>query len=174
MVFYLLAVGNPALAGAILNRTEPPVDAGALVRVARLGDQTELVWGRYTAADHLITAMDRELPYSDNGAHTIGLVVTVGAARGPDPARDRIEWRLDHPDLGGQPSHARSEVAAANGLRCLVDGAYGQALALLDQALRPRPVLFTGATTVLANLLEANRALGASPGCDPLAARRAG
>ncbi len=165
MVFYLLAVGNPALAGAILNRTEPPVDAGALVRVAHLVGriQTELVWGRYTAADHLITAMDRELPYSDNGAHTIGLVVTVGAARGPDPARDRIEWRLDHPDLGGQPSHARSEVAAANGLRCLVDGAYGQALALLDQALRPRPVLFTGATTVLANLLEANRALGASP-----------
>ena len=102
------------------------------------------------------------MPYSEAGAHTIGLVINVAAARGPASVRDRIEWRLDHPDLGGQPPHARSEVAAANGLRCLVEGSYGQALALLDQALRSRSALFTGATAVLASLLETSRALGAS------------
>ena len=73
------------------------------------------------------------MPYSEAGAHTIGLVINVAAARGPEAVRDRIEWRLDRPDLGGQPPHARSEVAAANGLRHLVEGSYGQALALLDQ-----------------------------------------
>ena len=169
MVFYLLAVGNPALAGAILNRTEPAAAAGSLVRVAHLVGrvQTEVVWGRYVAADHLIDRLDREMPYSEAGAHTIGLVINVAAARGPEAVRDRIEWRLDHPDLGGQPPHARSEVAAANGLRHLVEGSYGQALALLDQALRSRSALFTGATAVLASLLETSRALGASASPEP-------
>ena len=164
MVFYLLAAGDPALAGAILNRTEPAPAAGSLVRVAHLVGriQTEVVWGRYVAADLLIDSLDREMPYSEAGAHTIGLVINVAAARGSEAVRDRIEWRLDHPDLGGQPPHARSEVAAANGLRSLVEGAYGQALALLDQALRSRSALFTGATAVLASLLETSRALGAS------------
>lgn len=164
MVFYLLAVGNPVLAGAILNRTEPAAEGGSLVRVAHLVGrvQTEVVWGRYVAADHLIAGLDQAMPYSEAGAHTIGLVINVAAARGPEAVRDRIEWRLDHPDLGGQPPHARSEVAAANGLRSLVDGSYGQALALLDQALRSRSALFTGATAVLASLLETSRALGAS------------
>ena len=164
MVFYLLAVGNPVLAGTILNRTEPAADAGSLVRVAHLVGrvQTEVVWGHYVAADQLIAELDRTMPYSEGGAHTIGLVVNVAAARGPEAIRDRIDWRLDHPDLGGQPPHARSEVAAANGLRYLVEGSYGQALALLDQALRSRSALFTGATAVLASLLETSRALGAS------------
>ena len=134
------------------------------MRVAHLVGrvQTEVVWGRYVAADHLIDRLDREMPYSEAGAHTIGLVINVAAARGPEAARDRIEWRLDRPDLGGQPPHARSEVAAANGLRHLVEGSYGQALALLDQALRSRSALFTGASAVLASLLETSRALGAS------------
>jgi DNA-binding CsgD family transcriptional regulator len=164
MVFYLLAVGNPALAGAILNHTEPAAADGSLVRVAHLVGrvQTEVVWGRYVAADHLIDSLDREMPYSEAGAHTIGPVINVAAARGADAVRDRIEWRFDHPDLGGQPPHARSEVAAANGLRYLVEGSYGQALALLDQALRSRSALFTGATAVMASLLETSRALGAS------------
>ncbi len=164
MVFYLLAVGNPSLAGAILNRTEPPADTGSLVRVAHLVGriQTEVVWGHHAAADHLIGAMDRAMPYSGAGAHTIGLVINVAAARGPDPERARIERRLDHPDVAGQPPEARSEVAAASGLRHLVEGAYGQALPLLDQALRSPSTLFTGATAVLASLLETNRALGAT------------
>jgi DNA-binding CsgD family transcriptional regulator len=164
MVFYLLAVGNPALASAILNRTEPPADSGSLVRVAHLVGriQTEVVWGHYAAADHLIGAMDRAMPYSGAGAHTIGLVINVAAARGPDPGRSRIERRLDHPDVAGHPPQARSEVAAASGLRHLVEGAYGRALPLLDQALRSPSTLFTGATAVLASLLETNRALGAT------------
>ena len=53
-------------------------------------------------------------------------------------------------------------MAAASGLRHLVEGAYGQALPLLDQALRSPSTLFTGATAVLASLLETNRALGAT------------
>jgi DNA-binding CsgD family transcriptional regulator len=121
-----------------------------------------VVWGRHVAGDHLIAGLDQAMPYAEAGAHTIGLVINVAAARGPEAVRDRIEWRLDHPDLGGQPPRARSEVAAANGLRYLVEGSYGQALALLDQALRSRSALFTGATAVLASLLETSRALGAS------------
>ena len=164
MVFYLLAVGNPVLAGAILNRTDPAADAGSLSRVAHLVGriQTEVVWGHYVAADQLITGLDQAMPYSEAGAHTVGLVINVAAARGAHADRDRIEWRLDHPDLGVQPPEARSEVAAANGLRCLVEGSYEEALALLDQALRSRSALFTGATAVLASLLETSRALGAS------------
>lgn len=105
MVFYLLAVGDPSLASAILNRTEPPADAGSLARVAHLVGriQTEVVWGHYAAADQLIDALDRAMPYSGGGAHTLGLVVNVAAARGPDPYRARIERRLDHPDVAGHP-----------------------------------------------------------------------
>lgn len=53
-------------------------------------------------------------------------------------------------------------MAAASGLRHLVEGAYGRALPLLDQALRTPSTLFTGATAVLASLLETHRAVGAT------------
>ena len=163
MVFYLLAAGHVRLASSILNRTEPTSGAGDLTRVAHLVGriQTELVRGNYASAAALVAQMDRVMPYAQGGAHTLGLVVQVAAALGPSESWSRIEWRLDHAEIVQQPPHARSELAAATGLRNFVEGSYDQAVSQLLRALRGRGSLFTGATAVRATLLEANRALGA-------------
>ncbi|HYI57451.1 MAG TPA: LuxR C-terminal-related transcriptional regulator [Microlunatus sp.] len=164
MVFYLLAVGNPQLAGAVLNRTRPADSAGSLNRAAHVVSrlQTEVALGHYVAADGLIGEMDRTLPFSGGGTHTLAPVIATGAARGPARWRDRIEWRLDHPDVVSQPPQARSEIAATSGTRCLVEGEYERAVVLLEQALESRSGLISGATAVLASLLEARLAAGST------------
>lgn len=125
--------------------------------------QTELVLGHYAAADNLVDELDRLMPYNAGGAHALSLVMDIAGPRGPSRTRERIEWRLDHADVVGQQPRARSEVAAASGRRHLIEGDYERAVLLLGQGLESRHTLYTGASSVLASLLEADLAAGMSP-----------
>lgn len=165
VAYMLLSVGNARLAGTVLDASEPIVEPGALVRVGIAVSRihVELALGHYRSADALLVACDRVMPYlGDGSAHVLAPQVQVNTVLGLTAGREVLEWRLRGDDIYRLPYPSRSDVAAALGLRAMVEADFERAAVLLRQALGNTAALYDPKTAVLADLLEASRAAGGS------------